>query len=76
MTSDNLTKSQATAIREALFPGMNYLYRLKTRMEKAGFPVKDKLYLLVCAAYEASNRLSNEVRYMSCDGVGREPRPD
>jgi len=76
MTSNDITKSQATAIREALFPGINYLYRLKTRMEKTDFPGNDKLYLLVCAAYEAANRLSNEVHYMSCDGVGRPPRPE
>ena len=52
MTSDDLTKSQAKAIREALFPGMNYLVRLKKRMEKAGFPGDDKLCQLVCAAWE------------------------
>jgi hypothetical protein len=76
MTSDDLTKSQANAIREALFPGMNYLYRLKTRMEKAGFPTHDKLYQLVLDAYEAANCLSVEVHYMSCNGVGRPPRAD
>jgi hypothetical protein len=74
MTSDDLTKSQAKAIREALFPGVNYLVRLKTRMEKSGFPGDDKLYQLVCEAYEASWRLSMEVHYLSCDGVGRPSR--
>jgi len=34
MTSDDITKSQGKAIREALFSGTNYLYRLKTRMRK------------------------------------------
>ena len=76
MTSDDLTKSQAKVISKALFPGVNYLVRLKTQMEKSGFPGDDELYQLVCKAYEASNRLSNEVHYMSCDGVGRPPRPD
>lgn len=68
MTSDDLTKSQAKAIVKALFPGVNYLVRLKERMEKSGFPGNDKLYQLVCTACEASNRLSNEVHYISCDG--------
>ena len=69
MNSDDLTNEQATAINTALFPGVNFLVRLKTRMEKAGFPQNDKLYELVAAAYEASWRLSHELHYRSCDGV-------
>jgi hypothetical protein len=44
MTSDDLTKSQAQVISKALFPGVNYLVRLKTQMEKVDFPGDDKLY--------------------------------
>ena len=33
MTSDQLTKSQAKTIRDALFPGFNYLFRLRHLME-------------------------------------------
>jgi hypothetical protein len=76
MTSDDLTKSQAKAIREALFPEFNYLYRLKKRMEKSGFPGDDELYVLVCNAYEAAYRLNMEIHYLSCDGAGRKPRPE
>ena len=74
MTSDDISKSQAAVIQKALFPGVNYLVRLRTRMEKAGFPQNDKLYKLVQAACDAAQQLSNEVHYMTCDGVMREPR--
>ena len=74
MNSDDLTKEQAKAVSTALFPGINFLVRLKTRMQKAGFRDTDKLYELVCAAYEASWLLSHELHYMSCDGVYRVPK--
>lgn len=64
MSSDELTRTQVKAIRDALFPGLNYLYRLKQRMVKAGFPEDDKLYKLVCEAYEASWALRLEVLSM------------
>jgi hypothetical protein len=54
MSSDDLTKAQAKAISEALFPGLNYLFRLERRMEKTGFTPEDKLYQLVRAAYDAA----------------------
>jgi hypothetical protein len=75
MNSDDLTKEQAAALKTALFPGINFLVRLKTRMQKAGFKDTDKLYELVCAAYDASWLLSHELHYMSCDGVYRTPKP-
>lgn len=76
MSSDDITKSQAKVISEALFPGTNYLVRLKKKMEKVGFPHDDKLYLLVCNAYDAALELGNEVHYLGCDGVGRPKRPE
>jgi hypothetical protein len=42
-------------------------------MEALGFPRDDKLYLLVCAAYEASLCLGHEVHMMSCDGSNCRP---
>jgi hypothetical protein len=74
MNSDDLTKEQAAALKTALFPGINFLVRLKSRMQKAGFPQTDKLFELVCAAYDASWLLSHELHYMSCDGVYRVPK--
>jgi hypothetical protein len=50
---------------------MNYLIRLQTRMEKVGFPPDDRLYKLVANAYDAAHRLSVEIHYLSCKGVGR-----
>jgi hypothetical protein len=47
MNSDNITKSQAKVIFDALFPGANYLVRLRDRMQKSGFPPGDKLFQLV-----------------------------
>ena len=70
MDRETIKKSQAKVISSALFPGMNYLYRLKERMQKVGFPHNDKLYLLVYNASDAMHRLSVEVHYLSCDGVG------
>jgi len=44
MSSDDLTKAQAKSIRDAFFPGFDYLFRLRQRMEKAEFPPSDKLF--------------------------------
>ena len=70
-----VTKDQAKTINKALFPSLNYLVRLKERMEKVGFPQDDKLFLMVCKAYDAVLRLHVETHYLSCDGVG-EPKKD
>lgn len=43
-------------------------------MHERGFPHDDKMYKLVCDAYDAANRLSIKVHYMGCkSGVGRAP---
>ena len=76
MNSDDITKSQAKIISEALFPGTNYLVRLKKKMEDQDFPRDDKLYVLVCAAYDAMLRVCHEVHYLGCDGVHRPKRPE
>jgi hypothetical protein len=70
MDRDTIKKSHAKKISGALFPGMNYLYRLRERMQKVGFPHNDQLYLLVCKAYDAMHHLSVEAHCLSCDGVG------
>ena len=76
MSSDDLTKSQAKQLSESLFPGVNFLLRLKTRMEKSGFPQDDALYNLVSDAYDASWELYRELHMMAASGVGRQDRPD
>ena len=76
MDRESIKKSHAKTISTALFPHMNYLFRLRERMEKVGFPPNDKLYLLVCNAYDTMHRLSVEIHYLSCDGVGNPPKKE
>ena len=61
MNSETLTTSQAATIREALQASLSYLYRLRLRMEKAGFPPNDPLFLRVCAAYDAMHVLCQQL---------------
>jgi hypothetical protein len=76
MSSEDLTKAQAKVIHDALFPGTNYLARLRNRMEKSGFPPDDKLFQLVGKAYDAMRHLYGEVHYLGCNGVGRPDRSE
>jgi hypothetical protein len=71
MNHTDITKEQAKEIAQALFPPVNYLARLRRRMEQRGFPHADPLYVRVCAAHEEVNRLRLEVHYLGCDGAGR-----
>jgi hypothetical protein len=71
MDRDSVTKDQAKALNTAIQPKLAYLFRLRERMTKAGFPPNDKLYRLVENAYDAMHRLFIELHYLSCDGVGR-----
>ena len=49
--------------------------RLRTRMEKVGSTPNDRLFVLVCDAYDALHALSVELHYLSCEsGVGRPTR--
>jgi hypothetical protein len=69
--SSNLTQAQAKRIHEALYPGLNYIIRLRERMSKRGFPPDDELYRQVCAAYDAVFRLRIKIHTYSCSGAGR-----
>jgi len=72
MNSSKLTTAQAARLHRALYPHLNYLCRLRRRMELIGFPSGDPLFVLVSPAYDSLQRLSVEVHYMSCrSGVGR-----
>jgi hypothetical protein len=70
MNRSDLKKSQARKISESLFPATNYLIRLRHRMEELAFPYDDPLYLLVCQAHDAVNRLRLDTHRLSCDGMG------
>ena len=76
MDRKSLKKSQAAKINKSLFPNLNYLYRLRKRMEEVGFPHDDKLSMLVCKAYDAMHALNVETHYLSCDGVGMPNKND
>ncbi len=56
-----------------LFPGVNYLLRLRDRMAKVVAP-NDPLLAMVREAYDAMHRLYVEMHYRLCEGgVGRGP---
>lgn len=75
MTSDDLTREQATELRETLGSYMRYLARLQRRMEKRGFPPKDRVYQLVCEAHDKLFGICVHLHYISCEsGVGKEPK--
>jgi hypothetical protein len=52
-------------------PSLNYLFRLRERMGKTGFPPGDPLFKLVDQAYDSMHRLFIDLHYLSCVGVGR-----
>lgn len=58
---------QAARLQQALFPSINYLARLRRRMEQVGFISKDKLFDLVCKVYDSMHALYNELHYVSCE---------
>ncbi len=63
---------QAGIVHKKLFPGLNYLLRLRDRLAKVAAP-DDPLLQMVRDAYDASWRLSLEMHYRSCaHGVGKE----
>jgi hypothetical protein len=75
MNTDDLTTDQAKQLQARIGPMLGYLYRLRSRMDKRGFPRDDELRQLVERAYESVHRLSVELHYLSCkSGVGRPPR--
>jgi len=66
------TAAQAKILHAAVHRTLGYLFRLRARMEKAGFPPGDKLFGLTDSAYDALHSLSVELHYLSCpSGVGR-----
>ena len=75
MTQNDVKRSQAEKIYNALFPPTNYLVRLRRRMNELAFPPDDPLFVLVCTAYEALNRLRNHAHTLSCAAAYGPPRP-
>ena len=70
MDRDSITKDHAKTINASVQPSLGYLYRLRERMVKTGFPPGDPLLKLMDQAYASMHRLFIELHYLSCDGVG------
>ena len=74
MTSDDLTAEQASRLYKALFPHVNYLLRLKKRLEDPCFVDDDPLRLAATKAYEAAWELRQEAHRRSVRmGCSRAP---
>ena len=71
MNSNDLTKAQAEQLLARIWPMLNYVKRLRDRMERRSFPKDDELYRLVVRIHDDMHRLSVTLHYMTCDGVGR-----
>src|ERR1700733_2230361 len=75
MNSSDLTMSQAQAMRDRLRLYLRYLRRVKTRMDKRGFPLTDELLRATNAAYDTAHALTTCLHYLSFkSGVGRPAR--
>jgi len=67
----SIKRWHAEKLNRVLRPCLGYLFRLRERMQKVGFLPSDRLYVLVCRAYD-SHALVVELHCLSCDGVGRQ----
>lgn len=65
MDSSQLQAWQARKINETLRPMLDYLARLKGRMEQTQFPQHDKLYSKTVVVYENLQSLINETRQLA-----------
>ena len=70
MRRDDLTRSQARAIKNKLGPMVSYLNRLCKRMSSRGFPADDPARLLVTAALKLIFELHADMECRSMDGRG------
>ena len=68
---DDIKRWQAKKIAASLHPSLNYLFRLRRRMEKANFLPDDPYFQLVDAAFKSVHTLWIQTHYLSCTGVGR-----
>jgi hypothetical protein len=74
VNSRDVTREQAEKIGRAVGRSLAYLGKLRRHMELAGFPVKDPLFQLVTAAFDAVHHLRADLYNRAC-GVDRGPSP-
>lgn len=73
MSSSDLSNDQARKVNEALRPMLGYVSKLKSRMEQIGFPINDKLYMAVVAAYDGLQSATIESHLLSGGKGARRP---
>lgn len=70
MESDDLTNAQAWQLDAQLRPMLDYLFKLRCRMDSAGFPPDDPLVCEVQQALDATRLLIDRVRLLAIRGTG------
>jgi hypothetical protein len=75
MDSDQITAEQASQLYAALFRHVNYLLRLKKRMEDLRFPDDDPLYVAATAAYYGGSVSKFTAYQLKWDAVTTFDRP-
>lgn len=72
MDSSRLTLQQARQLQAQIRRELEYLGKLRRRMEVLGFPPSDPLYAATMQAYNAVHELHVRCHYAGCaSGVGR-----
>ena len=69
MDSRDLTPDQLQRMTARLRPTLGYLSRLQARMERQGFPARDRTFTAVCEAQAAMQGLLVELHYLKCPGT-------
>jgi hypothetical protein len=76
MDANDVTLAQCTQMRDRLRAYVTYLHRVRTRMDRRGFPQTDELLRATDAAYDAARELTRKLHYLGCkSGVGRSTKP-
>jgi hypothetical protein len=77
MNGESLKRWQLERIQKALQPNLNYLHRLRKRMDDTGFVPDDRLYRHVSEAYDKTYALLVELHYLIVGhGMGRPVRKE
>jgi hypothetical protein len=71
MDSSRLTVEQLRELDRVIGRQLGYLHRLRSRMERTGFPRDDELRQLVTDAEDRMHRLSVALHYAVCAAVRR-----
>ncbi len=69
MSSDDITREQGKQLAEAIGKSLNYLTRLRRRMEKLGFLPGDDYFKAVDKAQDAMQTLYLKTHFLKCEGV-------